>query len=355
MKKLLCVIFALIFVFSLSACKKDTGSETTSPESTTAEETTELSMIPLDMLQEAIEALGISDWDSNYSSLTSEQKEAIKTYFALNGIAVKVNDDGFYYTETTVAQSSTDGETTTESTTVPVSLISKETLPTGKQNEVETKTDGMPVNSLAESAIGSVMKSGKYTMKFNLQMEQEGTEQNVPVTAYIWDKKTALETSMDMGTGQKMSVSILSTGSEAYLSIPGSALSSILPTISSATKGVYMLIPDDQFKEFFPDLTTSESADVKYSGTEKVTYNGVNYICETYSSKGIITKYYFNDGSLKRIEITDTNDTPNDSSDDTTSILENIELKAGVDESVFKTPKEKGYMDISLFSSILGL
>ena len=233
-------------------------------------------------------------------------------------------------TDTTVDATLTtqvNSETTTRSIiSSTTTSVPKVTIPPGTKVEVTTGTDGKPVDSGLKGSLGKILKSDKYTMSFDMQMDQNGVMQTVPITAHVSGKKTALETSMAIGA-EPLKVTMLSTGTDFYLVIP-------------SMKG-YAKLPADEFNNMFPNVINTNDKNVKYMGTTKVNFEGKSYICETYNTVDSTTKYYFIDGKLKRIEIT--------GNDGTTSILENVVYSSTVDESVFALPK--GYMDLTALLS----
>ncbi|MEI6578314.1 MAG: hypothetical protein WCN92_02490 [Eubacteriales bacterium] len=277
MKKLLIIIISFSMLFLLSSCKEPPG-------------------------------LGIDVEDT----VSSKDESATSS----SQVAVTTDTDAAVTTKSS-----------TESTTKNIDLsttitVTKSIIPSGTKVEVTTGTDGKPVDSSLEGALGKILNSDKYTMQFEMQTEQNGTLETVPITAYVSGKKTALKTSMAMGA-EKLEVTMLSTGTDFYL---------IIPTM----KG-YAKLPAADFQDMFPNVINKNDENVKYLGTTKVKYKGADYVCETYSNGESTTKYYFIAGELKRIEIVN--------KDGTTSILENIVYSNTVEDSIFTVPK--GYLDLT--------
>ena len=216
-------------------------------------------------------------------------------------------------------------------------FLSDTELPTGSKVEVTTDAQGQPTDSKVETILGNLFKSEKYTMKFTLQTEMDGEKMTLPVTTYVSGKKTVMDTEMDtsaMGLpGLKtMKVRFLSTGTEYYAILP-------------AYKMYYKMEDSEGFGDIFSNNLGQGTQDSTYLGTYKVKFDGKEYICEEYTSDGVLMKYYFLDGALKRIEITETSSTPY-----TTSIMDIASISQDVDESVFKVPT--GYMDLSAFGGL---
>ncbi|NLX92636.1 MAG: hypothetical protein GXZ02_02020 [Clostridiales bacterium] len=115
---------------------------------------------------------------------------------------------------------------------------------------------------------------------------------------------------------------------------------------------VYMPILADQVSEYDPRSDFSgifDTSDKKYVKTTKVTYKGVEYICEEYRGSDATDKYFFNKGKLVRIEQV--------SDDGSKTIMENIEISAKFDENIFNIPsgyKEISEKDLEGLSGLLG-
>lgn len=270
-KKILSVFIVFALVFSLGACKKkDDDTVTTADNSTSVSDTT--------------------------ADVTT--------------------------TQTTVPGTNTPGATipgTKPAGTKPQSAIG--TFPAGTKLEIKTQPNGKPVDSQFDSSVGSLLKSEKYTMKFDIQMDGPDGVETLPVTAYISGKKIALKTSMMMDK-QKLDVIMIANGNDFKV---------VMPFLRA-----YATLPAEEFSELMPPLDADDT-NTKYVGTTKVKHKGVDYICESYESEGTVTKYYFSAGELKRIEIIDADGTP--------TVFDNVVFTPKVDESVFKIPK--GYVDMS--------
>lgn len=298
-KKLLCVFMIFALVFSLGACKKDDDTLPTKGGSTTIAGQTEDSTTGEDATEIVTDAQG--------EPVTNEKDETVTK---------KV------------------GESISGDTTQEVSLISDETMPTGTKVEVTTTASGEPVKPLVDSALSDVLKSGKYSIKFNAQIDMDGSKQTLPAAIYVSGKKSLVELSLagaGMGLGSGLAkMSVLNNADGNYLLI----------SILGGLKGWYVPIPADQAGEYdamFDFSGISDTSDMKYIKTTKVTYKGVEYICEEYRSSDSTIKFYFNQGKLKRIE---------QISDDGSKVfMENIEISDKFDEKVFNIPA--GYKEIS--------
>lgn len=311
-KKFLCLFMVFALVFSLGACKKNDDKTPTGGSSTTVAGQTEDTTTNVDA--DATEIV------------TNEQGEPV------------TNEKGEPVTQKV-------GGSINADTTQEVSLISDETMPTGTKVEVTTTVNGDPVKPLVDSAFGEILKGNKYSIKFTAQIDMDGARQTMPATIYVSGKKSLVELSMGgagLGLGSGLAkMSVLNNEKGNYLLI----------SILGVLKG-YVPIPADQAGEYdamFDFSGISDTSDMKYIKTTKVTYKGVEYISEEYRSSDSTIKFYFNQGKLKRIE--QVND------DGSKVFMENIEITAKFDEKVFNIPagyKEINEKDLENLSGLFG-
>ena len=293
MKRIIAMLLVFALIFSFAACKKDTDKTPTSGESTTLEGQTD--------------------------AATGGETE------------IFTNENGENYTDA-------NGNPVTIPVTVPVSLISEETMPTGKPVEVTTTPAGKPVDSQIDSALGDIFKGEKYSIKFTTQIDLEGTKQTMPAAIYVSGQKSLIE--LSMGDLLPVKMGILNNGTGKYF------------LISALLINGYMTVPDDasdEYDDMFNFSGLSDTTDMEYIQTTKVTYNGVEYTAEEYRSEDSTVKFYFNGGKLKRIEQV--------SDDGSKVFMENIEISAAFDESIFNIPagyKELKEEDLAGLSGLFG-
>ena len=295
MKRIISMLLVFALIFSFAACKKDSDKTPTSGESTTLEGQT--------------------------GEPTGGETE------------VFTNENGENYTDAS-------GNPVTIPVTVPVSLISEETMPTGKPVEVTTNPSGKPVDSQIDSALGDIFKGEKYSIKFTTQIDLDGTKQTMPAAIYVSGQKSLIELTMSNQALGKMG--ILNNGTGKYFLI--SALAGLI-------KG-YITVPadaSDEYDDMFNFSGLSDTTDMEYIQTTKVTYKSVEYTAEEYRSEDSTVKFYFNGGKLKRIEQV--------SDDGSKVFMENIEISAAFDESIFNIPagyKELKEEDLAGLSGMFG-
>lgn len=299
-KKILCVFMVFVLIFSLGACKKNNDKVPTASGATTVAGQTEETA------------------DSETEIVTGENGEP-------------VTDEN--------------GKPIVTDTTQASPLISDETMPTGKTVEVSTTTDGKPTNSLIDSSLSDIFKGGKYSIKFDAQIETDGVKQKMPAAIYVSGKKSLIELTIgDAGLGLGMGLgkmAVLNNGTEKYLLIDLLKLLKGYVPIPAGEAGGY----DDMFN-FSGFAPTS---DLTYVKTTKVTYKGVEYISEEYRGSDATIKYFFNDGKLKRIEQV--------SDDGSKVFMENIVITDKFNESVFNIPagyKQISEKDLEGLSGLLG-
>jgi len=231
----------------------------------------------------------------------------------------------------TTKPSTTIPSTTKPSTTIPSTTKPSTTMPsTTKPAETtsSTTTGTTSSSSYKGGELSKILETSKYTIKYDTQVDNNGTTQTVPVTTHISGNKIAFDTSMPY-EGDVISIRLISNDSGYFAIVDLEANGFIC----------YGKLTESQFNSVYPplDLVNGYDANANYLGTKNVTYKGVNYISESYSKNGTTTEYYYKDEQLKRITVTD--------KEGTVKVFENVVFSATVDESVFTSPKDLGYTD----------
>lgn len=176
---------------------------------------------------------------------------------------------------------------TGETITMP---ISDETLPEGSTVKVELDSSGMPVAPKARLNYGEILKSGTYTINFDIQTTQGGTKLTIPVTLAAKNGKLFARAKMPVTEVTTMPVEFLNDGNKCYFVIPGMG---------------YIESDSSMLDEIIGAANTEIDANAVYVDTTEVNYKGRKYTCETYEIDGNTCKYYFYNGAIMRIENVD--------------------------------------------------
>ncbi len=345
-KKILCVFMVFALIFSLGACKK--VKDNTSTAGGTSANAGETEVVTDDEGEPVTDESG----DTVTVMSTTSEPEIVTN---AKGQPV-TNKSGETVTVATTAAATTEYvfisdetmptgepiEVTTNTSGKPIEVTTK---PDGKPIEVTTKPSGNPTDLPLDKSFFNILKGKKYYMKFTAQMDMDDTKQTIPVAIYVSDKKSLVELTMggaDLGLGAGLAkMSLLNNTNGNYLLI----------SILGVVKG-YVKMPADQAGEYddmFNFSGIEDTSDMTYVKTTKVTYKGVEYICEEYRGSDATTKYFFNKGKLVRIEQV--------SDDGSKMIMENIEISAKFDENIFSIPsgyKEISEKDLEGLSGLLG-
>lgn len=289
MKRLLCIFFALTLLFTFASCGKGNGDgkETSTATTSSAQ----------------------SEGGSSTGAGTTGSSSATKAPNDPSGGTTK----------------NSTGETT---------LVHPGTLPEGSVINIPTGSDGMPEDTQFKGTLAELIKGGKYTLEFDALTEFEGQVLKLPVKTVISGNKTYIETSMPLNmvmgeSAGQQKVIFIATGKNNYVLLPKMNLGVV-------TGNYYLNLPEEEFGSMLPDGLDPGGKDITYVKTTKVRDNGVDYICEEYKTGSGRVKYYFNDGSLKIIEVIDR---------DGVSRINVKSFSAKADDSLFTLPK--GYTDIS--------
>lgn len=201
---------------------------------------------------------------------------------------------------------------------------------TEKEIKVELDENGNPVSQKSEKNWKEIFNSGTYTMDLTLQSE-DGTV--IPMTYTSKDNsKFLITTKIPVSETQSIKASFLSDGTNFYMMIPAMKM--------------YLNCGEAMVEDMIPS-TDALKEDCTYVSTTEVTYNGVTYLCEHYTSaENTEMKYYYLNGDIKRLEITETTGTSSSGEVTTsTTIIEINSMSATVKDSDFKLPS--GYIDMT--------
>lgn len=293
-KRLLSLLLATVVILGLSACKGKDGEETSVTDETSSAADSAL-------IEQTTEPITFSE----------EEAEQLKELLGEDAM------DSFI-----------------EESTVPVTMAISDKLIDGEETEIEVELDssGKPADSVMEKSFTDIIKSGTYTSKFvisNLDADGNPVSDLIPLTTIVDGKKVYMEATMPAESGS-IRCAFLFTPDGSYIIIP--------------SMKAYMVFEDtglgEDFNEMFSSIEQIEgeyAENTNYVSTSEVTFDGQTYICETYETEGNVSKYYSQDGNIKRIEMIN--------ADGNTTIVEVEEISPTADSSKFTLPS--GYIDIT--------
>lgn len=191
--------------------------------------------------------------------------------------------------------------------------------------EIEVDADGNPIHDDVELSYEEIIAGDKFTMEARVKTNSGGIETVAPLNIMRNGTNLYFETALPLKDGiGSTRVNLLFLDDACYIIIP--------------SMRAYMSIPKETAGEMIPSDAFNNLDEVEgtYISSSEVVHNGQTYVCDVYENQGATTKYYYQDGQLKRVETVNGDDS---------SILEFQKLSSQVDESKFAVPKN--YIDIS--------
>ncbi len=219
------------------------------------------------------------------------------------------------------------------SITEPEMDISDEPIPEDsfEKIEVELDSEGKPVHGDIEQTYEELLKSKKFTLDVVFKGYLNGTETIVPMKVCRNGDKLYMETALPVEEQGALKCNIIIRDEQCYFVIPGMR--------------AYMTAPAEEVGEMFnSDMITEVDDNAAYVSSAEVEFDGEKYLCDVYEADGATSKYYYQNGDIKRVEITE---------GESVSIIQFNEISSKVDNSVFKVPTN--YMDITKFLNIQDL
>lgn len=188
--------------------------------------------------------------------------------------------------------------------------------------EVELDEKGRPDRSKIQNNYMSIAQGDTLTMDIVLKQSTNGEEFVAPVYATRDGDKLYMKATMPYENKGTMTFGTLATGSGDYYFI--------LPSMRA-----YIVLPKEEvgdvpLGDFMAGDMLAGDVDSKYVETREIEISGKKYSCDVYDDEGVITKYYFTDTELKRVETVD---------GDNVTIVEINEMSANADASKFVLPK----------------
>lgn len=207
-------------------------------------------------------------------------------------------------------------------------LENEELIPEDSFDEIDVEVDsaGKPVHKEDMLSYEEILKSETFTLDVNMKVVTGEETVVLPMKTMRDGKNLYVETAFprEDGIGSTRLNFLLLDGT-CYVIIP--------------SMRAYMSIPKETVGEMFPaDVFDSieEETESVYVSSGEVVFNGETYVCDVYENEGAVSKFYYKDNQLKRIETV---------SGDNTSIMEVNTLSTKADKSKFVAPKN--YIDIT--------
>jgi hypothetical protein len=195
--------------------------------------------------------------------------------------------------------------------------------------KLEVDEEGNPIHEDVELSYEEIIAGNTFSMEANVKTNAGGVETIAPLNIMRNGTNLYFETALPLkeGTGSTR-VNLLFLDDACYIIIPSMRAYMSMPKETAGE-----MIPSDAFDNL-------EEVEGTYISSSEVVHNGETYICDVYETEGATTKYYYQNGQLKRVETVSGEDS---------SILEFKTLSTQVDESKFAVPKN--YIDLSTIMS----
>lgn len=212
-----------------------------------------------------------------------------------------------------------------DSETVEVELeFGEELIDDSDSTKVEVELDekGRPDRSKIQNNYMAIADGDTLTMDIVLKQSTNGEEFVAPVYATRDGNKLYMQATMPYENKGTMTFGALTTGDGDYYFI--------LPSMRA-----YIVLPKEEIGDvplgdFIAGDMIAGDTDSEYVETREVEINGKKYSCDVYNDEDVITKYYFTETELKRIETID---------GENITIIEINEMSATPNASKFALPK----------------
>lgn len=188
--------------------------------------------------------------------------------------------------------------------------------------DVELGNDGKPAHSDATNNYAEIVKSQTFTLDFTVSTEMEGQSMTIPITVIRDGQNLYFGGKIPVENKGSMRFSFIIKDDGCYMVVPAMR--------------AYMTISKEYIGEMIPADIPIDEIDADYKGSSEVKINGKTYICDTYEKDGTVTKQYFINDELKRIETVSGEDVV---------IMELNSISKTADKSKFNLPKN--YMDLT--------
>ncbi|MBE6821026.1 MAG: hypothetical protein E7516_08235 [Ruminococcaceae bacterium] len=290
MKRIISVIFAVALIASFTACKP-------LPEGSFKEENTS-------------SAYGA---DSNGETASPELEEFLNSFDSTDPAQFEQQFEQMLEEEVEIPEMEFGNELIDDSDSSKV--------------EVDLNDEGRPDHSDLDLNFTDIFNNDEYTIDVVLMTKTAEEEVRVPVVAMRNGKQAYFEVVAPVQGKGSMRVNMLIT--------EDGKLYFILPAMKA-----YMPMPGEAMNDVFNSefVTEDTSASGTYIESREVVIDGKTYTCDIYQDGDTITKNYYNNEELKRIENISGENGEN------IVIMEINEISKKSDKSKFKLPK---YFDLS--------
>lgn len=287
MKRIISVIFAVALIASFTACKP-------LPEGSFEEKNTS-------------SAFGV---DSNGETASPELEEFLNSFDSTDPAQFEQQFEQMLEEEVEVPEMEFGDELIDDSNSNKV--------------EVDLNEEGRPDHSELDINFTDILNSEEYTIDVVLMTKTADEEVRIPVVAMRNGNQAYFEVVTPVEGKGSMRINMLIT--------EDGKLYFILPAMKA-----YMPMPGEAMNDIFNSdfVTEDTSASGTYVESREVVINGKTYTCDIYQDGDMITKNYYDNKELKRIESI---------SGEEVVIMEINEISKKSDKSKFKLPK---YFDLS--------
>ncbi len=195
--------------------------------------------------------------------------------------------------------------------------------------EVELDSEGKPDRTESAKSYEEIMAGDEFTIDMVIRQNMNGEDVNVPMYMTRSGDNLFSEVTAPYEDRGTITFNMLKTES--------GKLYCIIPTMRA-----YILLSEDEvgdipLGDYIEEGVTSIENNSEYVETKSVEVNGKTYECDVYKDGDIITKNYFDEQGLKRIETVD--------ADGNVTIIEIYKVEAKADKSKLKAPV--GYVDLT--------
>ncbi len=200
-----------------------------------------------------------------------------------------------------------------------------------KKIKVDTDKNGKPLQPIITNQPGAekvdykeILSGDRYTASLNLKTSVNGgTPTTIPITVSRNGNMFFMQTLMPISEKGSAESNFLLRDNKCYLIIP-------------SMRCYYATEVEEVEDIFSAEVFDPNSVESTFISRGEIVIDGVTYICDTYESNGQTVRYLYLNGTLKRIEIIDGQDS---------TIMEIRYISRNITASNFEVPS--GYLDMA--------